>query len=130
MPSDTVPFDKVDPRDLQANIKVTRQMADKLKSVSREKDDLLKDFNAKMKLLGDAEEEAEAIVKQAIERCKYQEMLKNQIEGGKIDTKKADDTNKRVKSFIKVVEKEDAPKFEPLLKKFEDAVEETKKALK
>ena len=100
-------------------------MPDKLKAVSKTKDGLLKEFNTKMKALGDADDEAEAI-----ERCRYQEALKGQIEGCKIDSKKAEDTNKRVKSFIKVVEKEDAPKFDPLLKRFAGAVEEIKNPLK
>jgi hypothetical protein len=125
-----MPFDKVDPKDIAANLKVAREMEQQLETARKAKADVLRLFDATMKDLKKSEDELASLVKTAFDRCKYQDALKKQIESGKIDPKNEKDVNRRVKEFIDVVEKQDQPRFEKELKEFDKLLDDLRKILK
>lgn len=125
-----IPFDKVDQKDINDNLKVASGMEKDLDKALKKKEDVLRLFDATMKELTANEKTLRDRLKNAMDRCKYHKQLKDQIDGGKIDPKRAKDTNDSVKSFIDVVEKQELPKFQKELDEFEKSIDEIKKVLK
>jgi hypothetical protein len=125
-----MPFDKVDPKDISNNIKAAKEMQRQFEAAQKERAEILRMFDATMKDLRKSEETLAGLVKNGFDRCRYHEDLKKQIESGKIDPKRENDVNRRVKDFIDVVEKQDVPRFERELKEFEKLLDELRKVLK
>lgn len=125
-----VPFDKVDQKDINDNLKAATAMKKSLDGALKEKDDLMRLFKTEMKKLETSEDSLERMVKNAFSVCEYHEALKTQINSKKIDPKLVEDTNARVKTFQGQVERTMEPDFEKELKKFETFLDEFKQLLK
>ncbi|HVB66466.1 MAG TPA: hypothetical protein VNE67_01250 [Acetobacteraceae bacterium] len=125
-----MPFDKIDQKDINENLKTAGTMKKSLDAAVKEKDDLLRLFRTELKKLEGSEESLASMVKNSFSVCDYQETLKKQIEGNKIDPKLERDVNRRIKDFEDKVARDFEPAFEKELKKFETFLDEFKQLLK
>jgi len=123
-------LDQVDPKDIKDNLNTAETMQAALDKLRRQKKSVLANFETFMRALDDEEKAAADCIKTAFDRCKYHADLKKQIESGKTDPKREDELNKRVKYFIGIVKKEDAPRLDGFLKEFQDTLGELAKLLK
>ncbi len=80
-----MPFDKIDQKDINENLKTAGTMKKSLDAAVKEKDDLLHLFRTELKKLEGSEESLASMVKNSFSVCDYQETLKKQIEGNKMD---------------------------------------------
>ncbi len=125
-----MPFDKIDQKDINENLKTAGAMKKSLDAALKEKDDVLRLFKAEMKKLETSEDDLARMVKNAFSACQNQETLKTQIEGGKIDPKQERDVNRRVQAFQDAVARDFEPEFEKEFKKFQTFLDEFKQLLK
>jgi hypothetical protein len=124
---------KVDPKDIQENTKEADKMEKAMDEALRTKAAVMASITPKLKQLEKVERQLQDIVKTAKDRVKYHQALKKEVEeglAGKLKPGWEHDADRRVKDFIGVVEKEDTPKFERLLKEYEEDVDAIKDGLK